>query len=124
MIARFVKLCFVCLLLAFSFVFAPATDLMAQSKAPAAIPAAQLQSFATAAKQVFEIRQKYAPQVQAAGSEQEARAVIVAAQGEMRKAIETSGLSVERYQEIIEAAEADPKLADEIQGMIEKADKK
>lgn len=124
MIARAVKLCFLHSLFAFSFVFAPATGLMAQSKEPAAIPAAQLQSFATAAKQVLEIRQRYTLQIQAADSEQEARAAFVAAQGEMRKAIETSGLSVERYEEITEAAEADPKLADEIRGTIEKADKK
>lgn len=88
--------------------------------APAKIAPKQLKSFVSAAKQVFKIREKFAPQVQAAGNEEAARTLITAAQGEMRKAIEGAGLTIERYNEIIQAAQADPALASEIQGMMDK----
>lgn len=90
---------------------------------PAMKPASaeELQNFARAAREVFRIRQAYAPKVQAAGSEMNARDFIVAAEREMGNAIRHEGLTVERYNEILRAAQRDPALAARIQALVDKA---
>ena len=85
------------------------------------IPAGELQSFAVAARAVFRIRQAYAPKVQAARSEIDARDYIVAAQSEMESAIRKAGLTVERYNQILKAAQRDASLASRIQALVDKA---
>ena len=90
----------------------------AQAK-PATFSATQLQQFAKAAQQVFEIRQKYAPDVRAASSEKDAHALIDKAQAEMTKAIEKEGMTIGQYNTIIEAAQKDPALAGEIQKIMD-----
>ena len=81
----------------------------------------ELQHFARAAREVFRIRQAYAPKVQAASSEMNARDFIVAAEREMGNAIRHEGLTVERYNEILRAAQRDPALAGRIQALVDKA---
>ena len=68
---------------------------------------------------MFQIRQKYAPDVQAAGNEKDARAIIDTAQAEMTKAIEKEGMTIEGYNQIISAAQKDPALAGEIQKIMD-----
>ena len=86
---------------------------------PATFSATQLQQFAKAAQQVFKIRQKYAPDVRAAGNEKDARALIDKAQAEMTTAIEKEGMTIAQYNTIIEAAQKDPALAGEIQKIMD-----
>jgi len=81
----------------------------------------ELKSFADAAREVFRIRQAFAPKVQSAKSEMDARDVIVAAEKEMGKAIRRAGLTVARYNEILRAAQRDPSLAGRIQALVDKA---
>lgn len=108
-------------------VLAPAAA-TAASKASAAVEPAmkpvsdkELQRFARAAREVFRIRQAYAPKVQAASSEMNARDFIVAAEREMGNAIRHEGLTVERYNEILRAAQRDSALAGRIQALVDKA---
>ena len=84
------------------------------------IPADDLRSFAKAAREVFRIRQAYAPKVQAARSEIDASGHIVAAQREMEAAIRHEGLTVGRYNAILEAAQRDGALAARIQELVDK----
>jgi hypothetical protein len=87
----------------------------------ASIPAKELQSFANAARAVFRIRQAYAPKVQAAHSEMDARNFIVAAQKEMEHAIRREGMTVDRYNAILKLAQQDTALAARIQALVDKA---
>lgn len=82
---------------------------------------AELEAFARAAQEVSRIQQSYAPKVRAAGSEVNAREIIGAAEREMGNAIRHEGLTVERYNEILRAAQRDPALAARIQALVDKA---
>jgi len=93
-------------------------------QAPAAgkvkISAKELQAFARAAREVFRVRQAYAPKVQSAHSEIDARDFIVAAEKAMGEAIGRQGMTVVRYNEILKAAQRDPSLAARIQALVDK----
>jgi hypothetical protein len=92
--------------------------------APAPISAKELQSFANAARSVFRVRQAYAPKVQAARSEMDARDFIVAAQKDMEGAIRREGMTVARYNDILKLAQGDAALAGRIQELVDKAARK
>lgn len=116
------------LLFAIGPILSAPTIATAANKASAAVEPAtkpvsakELERFARAAREVFRIRQAYAPKVQAAGSEMNARDFIVAAEREMGNAIRHEGLTVARYNEILRAAQRDPALAGRIQALVDKA---
>lgn len=101
---------------------AAAGDTNAASQADADnIPAEELPSFARAAREVFSVRQAYAPKVQAARSEIDASEHIVAAQKAMEAAIRREGMTVARYNEILAAAQRNSVLAARIQELVDKA---
>jgi hypothetical protein len=83
---------------------------------PAAIAAdeysqAKLQSFASAVLAVNAIVEEWRPQIQAASSEADKQRMAEQANQEMRAAVEgTDGMTVEEYQAIAQAAQADPQL--------------
>ena len=79
----------------------------------------RLNDFVAAAKEVYAIRQKYAPQFKAASNDAEKRQVIQSAQGEMKQAIQNRGLTVEQYNEVLVAAKDDQALADRIGKMMD-----
>jgi hypothetical protein len=102
--------------------FRAADEALAQKPtATASYSAKELQAFARAAREVFAIRQAYAPRVQSARSEIDARDFIVAAEKEMSEAIGRQGMTVARYNEILKAAQRDPALAARIQSFVDKA---
>lgn len=74
----------------------------------------QLNAFAAAAKAVFAVRKKYAPQFQAAADDTAKKKVITAARQEMETAIKGKGLTVEQYNEVLVAAKDDKVLADKL----------
>ena len=72
---------------------------------------AKLQSFASAVLAVNAIVEQWRPQIQAAPSEDEKQRMAEQANQEMRAAVEgTEGMTVEEYQAIAQAAQADPQL--------------
>ena len=81
----------------------------------------ELHDFAKAAREVFRIRQTFAPKVQSATSEMDARDMIVQAEEEMSAVIRREGLTVDRYNQILKAAQRDPALAARIQKLVDKA---
>ena len=103
----------------------PATATLAADEKPkAAAPAAQfsdqqLNSFAAAAKEVFAIRQKYAPQFEAASDETQKKQIVQTAQSEMKKAIQGNGLTLEQYNNVLVAAKDDKVLAEKIGKMMD-----
>lgn len=74
----------------------------------------QLNAFAAAAKAVFAVRKKYAPQFQAAADDTAKKKVITAARQEMETAIKGKGLTVEQYNEVLVAAKDDKVLAEKL----------
>ncbi len=82
---------------------------------------AKLQSFATAVLAVNDVVQKWQPQIQQAGDEQQKQAMAVQANGEMQTAVEqTQGITVDEYQNIIQLAQNDQGLRDRIDGLLSK----
>ena len=76
---------------------------------------AQLDSFTDAAMQVNEIAAEYRPQIEGAGSEEEAQTLMQEAGTEMEAAIEDAdGITVDEYKQIVESARNDPQLRDRI----------
>jgi hypothetical protein len=105
---------------------APATEAPATMEAPAApaasIDDAKIESFVVAFLQVDEINRSYAPQLQAAGSEEEQQEVRQQAGEAMVQAVESAqGITVEEYNTIIETAQTDPGLAQQINEKIRAA---
>jgi hypothetical protein len=98
----------------------PASAAAQASGAGETLSEEELRAFARAAREVFRIRQAYAPKVQSAKSEIDARDFIVEAEKEMGAAIGRQGMTVARYNEILKAAQRDPSLAARIQAMVDK----
>ena len=72
---------------------------------------AKLQSFASAVLAVNAIVEQWRPQIKGASSEADKQRMAEQANQEMRAAVEgTEGMTVEEYQAIAQAAQADPQL--------------
>ncbi|KZD03358.1 DUF4168 domain-containing protein [Oceanibaculum pacificum] len=101
---------------------------MAQSAPPAAatpappsaaqISESQIDSYAEAALEINSIRTKWEPQIRQADSPEKAADAHREANKEMVSAVQNKGLSVEEYNSITAAAEADPDLSQKIVAMI------
>ncbi|TVR83724.1 MAG: DUF4168 domain-containing protein [Rhodospirillales bacterium] len=74
----------------------------------------ELRSYAAAAIEVQRINETFQPQLQAAETPEEVQAVREQATGQMVEAVEDEGLSVDRYNQIFQAAQADPEVAEQI----------
>jgi len=84
-----------------------------------AISEAKLESFAHAAMAVNEVIDRWRPQIEAAGSDEQAEAMAEQANAEVRAAVtDTQGITVEEYVQIAEAARADPGLMERINTLI------
>lgn len=103
--------------LAGNTVFAAPADQLAQGETPA-IDAQAMDDFVTAAKAIVALRQQYEPRMQAAGSEAAIRALVEEARGLMRTAITDTGMSVENYMAIAQAAQANPELRKRIEDAV------
>jgi len=72
---------------------------------------AKLQSFASAVIAVNTVVEQWRPQIEAAPGQAEKQQMAEQANEEMRAAVDgTEGMSVDEYQEIAQAAQADPAL--------------
>lgn len=94
-----------------------------ENTAPGNVPSyddQELQAYVTAAVQVAEISRDYTSKLRGAQSVEDKKKVQQEATGKMTQAIKNEGLSVEKYNEIYTAASMDPKLAQRLNGMIEK----
>jgi hypothetical protein len=95
----------------------------AQSMGVAPISDSELRSFAVAALEVQRINNEYMPRVEAARTSEEQQQLVLVATNEKVQAVETRGLSVEKYQEILQQAQTDPEMADRIVEHIESEQK-
>lgn len=75
----------------------------------------QVESFAEAQARVAEIGEKWTPRMQEAESSEDVQKAREQAQQEMVIAVENSGLSVQEYNQIARAAQADEELRAKIQ---------
>jgi hypothetical protein len=81
----------------------------------------QLESFASAALEVEQIRSKWLPRIQAADNTEKAQEFQVQASTEMLQAVQDKGLTVETYKAIAIAARDNPELASRIGKLMERA---
>lgn len=75
----------------------------------------QVESFAEAQNRVAEIGEKWTPRMQEAESSEDVQKAREQAQQEMVIAVENAGLSVQEYNQIARAAQADEELRKKIQ---------
>ena len=115
-----------------ALVDAPMAPVLAQDAMPAdpATPAApeapaanfsddQLTSFVDAAMSVQELRQDYMTRIDATEAPEEKQALVTEAQTEMASAVEeTDGMDIATYNQIGQAAQADPQLNERIMAMV------
>jgi len=80
----------------------------------------QLESFASAALQLREIRSNWLSRLQGAESAEKAQEFQAQATAEMVSAVEAKGLTVETYNTIATAARDNPELADRIAKLMER----
>jgi hypothetical protein len=80
----------------------------------------ELQAYVTAAVQVSQISRDYTSKLRGAQSVDDKKKIQQEATGKMTQVIKKEGLSVEKYNEIYTAASMDPKLAQRLNGMLEK----
>jgi hypothetical protein len=108
-------------------VAAPASVAFAQAERPGAAqpPAAgnvsptEIRTFANATKKVEVIRKEFQAQMEeAANNPQQLAQLEEQADNQMVQAVEAEGLSVDRYNEISRAANADPALRDHIINLV------
>jgi hypothetical protein len=74
----------------------------------------ELKAFVGAALDVVRIKDTYTPLLEAATTPEQEMMVKQQASQEMTQAVESKGLSVDRFQEILVSAQADPELAQRI----------
>jgi hypothetical protein len=79
----------------------------------------QLQSFASAARKVQEIRTKWQPKMQEADDAEKMQELQRQANAEMVNALEETGLTVATYNAIATAAQNNPQLAEQIAKLME-----
>jgi hypothetical protein len=96
-----------------------AAPMAADGKPGAAVPKKkftdkQINAFVAAAKGVAAVRQKYAPQFQAAADDDSKKRIVGQARQEMEKVIKSKGLTIEQYQEVLVATKDDKELADRL----------
>jgi hypothetical protein len=115
----------VTMLAALMLATAMATAADAQQAPPAAetFQPPQIEAFAAAVVEVQGVRQELQARLPAAGSAEEAARLEAEAMASMVEAVEDSGLSVDEYNRILHAAQADPalhaRIVEAIEGSVE-----
>lgn len=101
---------------------APAPQMEAPASAAPAMDDAKLKSFAVAFLEVSQVTQQYQPQIASAGSVEDQQKLQQEAGEKMVQAVNASeGITVDEYNMIIQAAQADPELAQRVNAHITEA---
>lgn len=82
---------------------------------------AELKSFAVAVIEVSRINDTYLPIYYAAGTPEEQKAVEKKATDEMMQAVRNQGITVDRYQHILNQARSDPQVASRVDQYLQEA---
>jgi hypothetical protein len=81
-----------------------------------------LKTYAVARLEVLKVSKSYRPQIEAAKSPDEAKAVQQEAMQEMVKVVQNNGLSDEKYNEITGTMQNNPEVAQQVEGYIAEAE--
>lgn len=89
---------------------------------PATLSEDKLRSFAIAFVEVSKVTQSYQPQFESAATPEDRERIQQEAGQQMVQAVDSAeGISVDEYNQIIQAAQADPELAQRLNGHISEA---
>lgn len=80
----------------------------------------QLQQFANAYRSIVLLSREYTPKLKAAADIEEAEAINREAQGKMLSAIEKTGLTKEKYQQMAASLKSDPSLVEKVNKLLQK----
>lgn len=97
---------------------APELDEVPQQDSVPDVSEEQIEAFVQAYVRLSEVREEYTARVQAAEDQEEARQLQQEANEAMTTAIEETGLSVEEYQQVALAINADAELRDRVTEML------
>jgi len=110
--------------------FAGAPAVLSQTTAPAQVEQAaspysdaELKSFAVALVEVHRINDSYTQKLASAQSPEEQQQIRDTASKEMVRAVETEGMSVEKYKEILSQAQNNPAVAERVKEHIRSSGK-
>ena len=84
---------------------------------------AELQQFAVTAVTLQRINDDVIPRLESASSREEQEELVQAASVEMMQAVQRKGMSVDRFQEIMQEAQANPELGQRVVQLIESLDR-
>ena len=91
---------------------------VAQATTAASFSDQELIAYAQASQKVNEITAQYAPKIQEADSEAEQRILLQQADQDMVRAVRSTDLSVEQFNAITTAVQADPALIEKISKLV------
>lgn len=118
----FAALAFALIVTGSSLAAAQAAGAQEQPAEAAPSPTQQdLKAYAVARLEVLRVSKSYRPQIEAAKSADEAKAVQQEAMQEMVKVVQNNGLSVEKYNEITGTMQNNPEVAKQVEGYIAEA---
>lgn len=100
---------------------APAAMAQSAAQQQAAISDQDLKTFAVAARDVQKINQDYVPAYQSAQTDEQRQAIQQEAMGKMAQSVKDKGMSVEKYNQIVSAAQADPEIARQVDNYAKQA---
>lgn len=80
----------------------------------------ELQTFVDIQEDIGEVRNEYAQKIQNAESQEEAQSLQREARESLVKVVEDANLSVEKYNEIAQAYQADPEVREKVNKMAQK----
>jgi hypothetical protein len=112
---------FLSLAMAGGLMAAPAAMAQSAAQQQAAISDQDLKTFAVAARDVQKINQDYVPAYQSAQTDEQRQAIQQEAMGKMAQSVKDKGMSVEKYNQIVSAAQADPEIARQVDNYAKQA---
>lgn len=97
-------------------------QMQGQTQAQINISDAEAERFVTAAQAVQEVALSYQGRIEQAETREQASAIAQEGRSAIRSTIQDSGMQVQRYQEIVRAAQNDPELMATLNARMEAAD--
>lgn len=96
------------------FVAAPVAMAQSEAQQQTVVSPDELKTFAGAAKEVQKINQSYQPSYQSARTPDQKQAIEREAMGKMTQAVQAKGMTIQKYNQIMQIAQTDPEVGRQV----------
>ncbi len=96
------------------FVAAPVAMAQSEAQQQTVVSPQELRTFASAAKEVQKINQSYQPSYQSAQTPEQKQAIEREAMGKMTQAVQAKGMTIQKYNQIMQIAQTDPEVGRQV----------